>query len=225
MGRRFHADERDREHMMVSHLPAKVKLPVRKTWAINAKHLDQGPTGTCVGHGWRNFLRCAPIQTSAADPNAFKIYKKAILLDPWKDNDSEANLPDGDPGLESGTTVRAGAKAMQQLGRLTSYAWAFSLQPVIEWLLLKGPVVVGVNWYDSMFEPDSKGNVSITPGAQVAGGHCFSIRGYDTSIAKARCIQSWGDGWGYKGDFFLSAKDLERLILENGEVCTAVQSS
>jgi len=225
LGRRPHTDARDHAHLMVHHLPKKLSLPVAKTWAINAQHLDQGNTGTCVGHGWRNFLRCAPIQTSAAKPSAYDIYRSAVLLDPWKENNDEANYPDGDSRLDYGTTVRAGAKAVAAMGKLTSYVWAFSLQPTIEWLLTKGPVVVGVNWYDSMFTPDSKGLVTISPGAQVAGGHCFTIRGGDTKKAQARCIQSWGNEWGYAGDFFLSFKDLERLILEGGEVCTAVQAS
>lgn len=228
LGRRFHRDDRDREpkHLLVNHMVAAAKLPVSKTWLSSTEHLDQGNTGTCVGHGWRNFLRCAPIQTSAVSPSAFDIYRKAVLLDPWTDNDDEARLPDGDPGMDTGTTVRAGAKAMANMHRLTvGYAWAFTLAPAIEWLLTKGPLVVGVNWYDSMFTPDGSGLVTIAPGAALSGGHCFCVRGVNRSTGKVRCIQSWGNTWGHSGDFYLLFSDFERLILEDGEVCTAIQSN
>jgi hypothetical protein len=225
LGRRRHEDVRDLSFRMAENLPKRVDLPVSKMWAINAEHLDQGNTGTCVGHGWRNFLRCAPIQTSAPKPSAFDIYRGAVLLDPWKENNDEANFPDADPRLDYGTTVRAGAKALAGMGRLASYLWSFSLQPTIEWLLTKGPVVVGVNWYDSMFKPDDSGLVRIGANASLEGGHCFCVRGADTKKALVRCIQSWGNDWGKKGDFFLTFKDFERLILDGGEVCTAVQSA
>lgn len=222
LGRRTHTDARDHKHLLHHHLTA-VKLPTSKTWVINSLHLDQGNTSSCVGHGWRNFLRCAPVRTSAVKPSAFDIYRGAILLDPWKSNDAEAKLPDFSPKMQSGTTVRAGAKAVTSLGLLDTYVWAFSLQPTIEWLLTKGPVVVGVNWYDSMFTPDAKGLVTISPNAANAGGHCFLLRGANQTTAMVTCTNSWGNGWGKKGDFLLSFKDLERLISENGEVCTAIQ--
>lgn len=223
-GRRFVADPRDHNFLMRRLLPdaRTLALPARKTWGINKTALDQGETGTCVGHGWRNFLRCAPIRTTAAKPSAFDIYRSAVLKDPWPDNDDEANLPDGDPGLDTGTSVRAGAEALDELGFLKSYVWSFSLQPAVEWVLTLGPVVLGTNWYSS-FRPDAGGIVRISADASVVGGHCYLWRGVDTRRALALCSNSWGDGWGKSGDFYLPFRDLERLILEEGEVCSAVQ--
>jgi hypothetical protein len=224
LGRVVHKDKRDHKHLLVHHLGA-TALPTSKTWGIKSDHLDQGPTSTCVGHGMCNFLRCAPVRTTAGEEMAYRLYKKAVLLDPWKQNDIEATYPDASPKLSSGTTVRAGAKAAASMGLLDTYVWAFSLQPTIEWLLTRGPVVVGVNWYDSMFEPDAKGLVTISPGAQIEGGHCFLLRGANQTKAQVLCTNSWGNGWGKKGDFLLSFKDLERLISEDGEVCTAIQKA
>jgi hypothetical protein len=225
LGRRAHKDERDLlgHNLMRTHLKV-APLPVSKLWTCSSKHLDQGPSSTCVGHGTRNFLRCAPIQTSAPLPSACDLYRKAVLLDPWSENDHEATLPDLDPGMESGTTVRAGAKALAAFGRLTRYAWAFDLQTTVEWVLTHGPVILGTMWYDSMFKPDSKGKVTISPGAQAEGGHCYLLRGVNRQTRMARFINSWGNNWADHGDFFMSFSDLERLISEDGEVCTAVQS-
>lgn len=228
LGRRHHPDPRDHNFLLQNHLPAThetATLPTKKLWTISSAHLDQGPTGTCVGHGWRNFLRCLPIQTTAKKPSAYDIYRDAVLLDPWSDNDDEHSLPDGDPDMDSGTTVRAGAKALANRGKLTSYAWAFDLKTATQWVLTKGPVVLGTNWYQSMFSPDAKGLVTIAPGSSIAGGHCYLWRGVDTVTGLARLTNSWGSGWARYGDFYLSLSDLERLILEDGEVCTAVQRS
>lgn len=226
LGRRRHEDPRDHDHPMRAHLSAEASLPAKRTWTISSVHLDQGPTGTCVGHGWRNFLRCSPIRTTAEHPSAWDIYKKAILLDPWKDNDYEAKFPDGDSRLESGTTVRAGAQAVVDLHKMEGYSWAFDLATTSQWLRGKGPVVIGVNWYDSMFEPDAQGIIRIRPGARVAGGHCVCLRGDDMNKGMARGIQSWGNDWSsLHGDFLIPHEDLERLIHEGGDVCTAIQTA
>jgi len=224
-GRRFSRDDRDHDFLMRRMLAdaREVALPSRKSWRIQATALDQGSTGTCVGHGWRNFLRCAPVKTEKTGPSAFDIYREAVKLDPWADNDDEATLPDGDPGLDSGTSVRAGAQAVTKLGRLKSYVWAFELQPAVEWVLTTGPVVLGTNWYSSLSRPDAEGISRITPTANVVGGHAFLWRGANTKRALALCSNSWGDEWGRSGEFFLPFRDLERLIHEDGEVCTAVE--
>ena len=224
-GRRFEPDDRDRNFLMRRMLadPRRLALPARKTWGISRTALDQGDTGTCVGHAWRNFLRCQPMRTEHGGPSPFDIYRSAVLKDTWAGNDNEAQLPDGDPRLDDGTSVRAGAEAVMGFGRLKSYVWAFALQPVTEWVLTEGPVVLGTNWYSSFMQPDGKGIVRILPTATVVGGHAYLLRGVDTRRALARCSNSWGDGWGLSGEFFLPFRDLERLIHEDGEACSAVE--
>ena len=224
-GRRFVPDDRDRSFLMRRMLAdaRALALPARKTWPIHPKALDQGETGTCVGHAWRNFLRCAPMRTEKSGPSAFDVYRAAVLEDPWRDNDDEARLPDRDPGLDSGTTVRAGAEAVTAFGRMKSYVWAFELQPAIEWVLTQGPVVLGTNWYSSFMRPDRDGIARILPSARVDGGHAYLLRGVDTRRALARCTNSWGDRWGLSGDFLVPFRDLERLIHEDGEACSAVE--
>ncbi len=218
-GRRPSKDERDKNYLMTRLLaPAGTVLPTSKTWRIAAKNLDQGNFGTCVGNGWANFLRAAPIQTSADEAMALQIYDAAILLDEWTDNDQDVNR-------QMGTSVRAGAQAVANMGRLKSYLWAFELQPAVEWVLTKGPVVLGTTWYHSMMFPDKAGIVQIKPRSPIDGGHCFLWRGANTSKALAYCCNSWSDDWGLSGNFYIPFRDLETLIHDDGEVCTAVQKS
>jgi hypothetical protein len=222
-GRRFAPDPDDHKYLMRRRLRAGAPLPSSKTHRIASRSLDQGRTGTCVGHGWTNFLRCAPIQTNKdSDKLRWEIYKAAVVIDEWTDNDTEAQLPNGDAGLQSGTSVRAGAEAVTAKGRLKSYLWAFELQPALEWVLTEGPVVLGVNWYSS-FNPDAEGICKITPTARVDGGHCFLWRGANTRRGLGLCENSWGDEWGKNGSFWLPLSDLERLIHEQGEACSAVE--
>ena len=217
LGRRISKDDRDRGYLMTRLLRKEI-LPTRKTWKIGAANLDQGDTGTCVGNAWANFLRSAPIQTTATEQTAWQIYDYAIRLDEWTDNDNDTDR-------QMGTSVRAGAEAVTQMGRLKSYLWAFELQPAVEWVLTMGPCVLGTNWYTSMFRPDAQGIVQIKPRDRVEGGHCYLWRGVDTKRAMAHCVNSWGDGWNpvMSGDFLIPLRDVERLIREDGEVATAVE--
>jgi hypothetical protein len=226
LGRRVHVDVRDHAFLLRRKLAdvREVSLPARKTWGIAPIALDQGETSTCVGHAWRNFLRCAPMRTEKSGPSAFDLYRAAVLLDPFRENDYEAQLPDHDPGLATGSTIRAGAQAVRQLGRLKSFLWAFELQPAIEWVLTQGPVVLGTEWYASMNRPDREGIVRIGPGARSLGGHAYLWRGVDTKRALALCSNSWGDSYGRSGDFLIPLRDMERLIRDGGECCTAIEA-
>lgn len=224
LGRIPNPDPRDHQFLLRRLLAVPTEpLPTRKTWGFRGPILDQGNTGTCEGHAWRDFLRCAPTQTKTG-PSAWDIYRAAILLDPWASNDAEATLPDNDPGLDGGTDTRSPAAYLTTLGRLKSYLWAFTLADTTAWILRNGPVVFGTNWYGSMFTPDAEGIVRITPNAKVEGGHAYCGRGVDSKRGLVGpIINSWGTGWGLKGQFYVPYEDMERLIAEDGEVCTAVE--
>lgn len=217
-GRRYAYDENDKRFLMTRRLAAPgVSMPTKKTWAIRPLALDQGETGTCVAHAWCNFLRAAPIQSNKGiDQLRWEIYDAAIKIDEWTDNDSDFDR-------QMGTSVRAGAKVITEKGRLKSYLWAFRLQPAVEWVLTQGPVVLGTNWYSSFNRPDDEGIVKITPSATIQGGHAFMWRGADTKRGLALCSNSWGDSYGKSGEFYVSFRDMERLLSEQGEAATAIE--
>jgi hypothetical protein len=76
-----------------------------------------------------------------------------------------------------------------------------------------------------MSNPDAQGFTTIKPKSPIEGGHCYLIRGADSRRALVTCTNSWGDDWGKSGEFYLPFRDLERLIHEDGEVCSAIQKS
>ena len=224
-GRRYSPDPQDRGFLLRRRLAAPgTPLPTRKTWRIAATALHQGSTGTCVGHAWANFLRCAPLRTVKGAPSPYDIYRKAVTLDEWSENDDETGLPDHDAGLDFGTSVRSGAEAVTSFGRLKTYLWAFTLQPALEFVLTQGPVVLGINWYTSFNNPNAEGVIRIRSNAIVDGGHAILWRGADTKRGLALLSNSWGDTWGKSGECYIPLRDLDRLIsLEQGEACTAIE--
>lgn len=195
------------------------RTPIRKLkrrrWRTGPL-LNQGETGTCVGHGWKNWRTCTPVPALPdAAPSAFQIYDQAILVDEFPQNDV-------DPQRQYGTSVRAGAKVIASLGFAHSYVWGFDAATVADYLLTTSPVVFGANWYSGFDTPDAEGIVRVT--GTVRGGHCWLLHGVDMGRGLIEGFNSWGP-WGYheSGHFFFSLEDLERLLHEDGEACDAIE--
>lgn len=227
LGRLHAPDERDRRFLLMDHPVAQAVVKVvAKTWAFFSKPLDQGNTGTCVGFGWKHRLMALPVERPKdAKPSAFDIYDAAILVDEFPDNDHDTDR-------QMGTSVRAGAKVLQAMGLLTEYSWITSAEEAARWIggkdasgqYVGGPVVIGVNWYDSMFQTDPEGILEVS--GQVAGGHCVCINRYLPGRGLFGGIQNWALPWGIHGSghFYLKAEDLDRLLKEDGEGCTPTES-
>lgn len=215
LGRIAAPDERDRLHPMRALLPRRVVRPPWRYWPFPWPSLDQGNTGTCVGHGWKHKVMGPPGPTSKpwAEPTAFTIYYECTQVDEWAGNDN------GD--LQFGTSVRAGAKVLQSRGVITEYTWCWDVDTCLDFLLTKGPVVIGVNFYDGMFGLDPAGFMRV--GGGLAGGHCMLLLGANERTRAVRGLNSWGAGWGQNGRFWMTYDDLARLISEDGEACAAVE--
>lgn len=206
-GRRYAPDVRDQRCLMCDQLPRRMAVrPVRKVWRVWWRG-DQGATSHCVGFAWHGVLRSLP--NVQREPPPFVIYHRAQTLDEWPGENYE------------GTSVRAGAKVLQALGKLTAYAWAFDLETMLNWLAFKGPVVLGTNWLEQMRRPNAAGIVRVS--GRVIGGHAYEAIGYDDATELVYCQNSWGTGWGKRGRFYLRYADLARLIEAKGEVCTATE--
>lgn len=211
LGRLAAPDQRDKQYPMSLAVKPKSESIFRfwRYWR-SSPALDQGATSQCVGFSWTNWLRNAPLMTPAGTLTARLIYNNAQKVDEWEGENYE------------GTSVRAGAKATSDLGHISSYLWATTPEELSSWVLTKGPVVVGTNWYEGMFTPLPNGYVEIT--GQIVGGHAYLVTGYNKILKKYRCQNSWGSCWGRNGNFIIKADDLHRLVFEeNGEACSAIE--
>lgn len=201
------------------------KRPVRrdKQWR-SGQILDQGREGACVGFGWTAEALATPVPVNLAwlkvdaprTPNEFaaNVYHIAKTIDDYAGEDYD------------GTSVLAGAKVMQQFGLIKEYRWAFGIEDVIDSLLAKGPVVLGIWWYDGMY---SAPNGVLKVSGKKVGGHCITAVGYKTAASsktgEASIIlqNSWGEDWGINGLAEISVKDLAALLKDGGEACVPIQ--
>lgn len=213
LGRLAAPDPRD--HLMTLPMPgARAAAAVRlqqRYWG-SSWWGDQGATSQCVAYAWSHYLTDGPVvQLPPRPPQPPQVvYDAAQLIDEWA------------PAAHDGTSVRAGAKVLQQLGFITDYQFAFDLATVVDAVLLRGPVVMGTNWYDRMFDPDPKTGL-VTVDGPLAGGHAWKLDGVNKKSGMARAKNSWGRHWGRGGYFTISFADLERLIHESGEAAIATE--
>jgi papain like protease len=184
-------------------------------WTNPNPVLDQGNFGTCVGNGWANWGNTEPVVDHYDETVARAIYYEATVIDGQPDN------PDAPGGGQQGSTVRSGAKAMQNRGRLGTYAFASSVDDAVAWIKTKGPIVMGTDWTSDMFTPDPTGRIH--PTGAVMGGHCYVGNGYDPTLNDILFEQSWGTSWGVNGTFRMSIPEFITLFDNQGEACASVE--
>lgn len=189
--------------------------------------LDQGYEGACVGFGWAAEAFATPVAVDLRytkpeiprDPHRFArgIYRAAQKVDEWEGENYE------------GTSVLAGAKVMQGYGFVKEYRWAFGIEQVADAVLAKGPVVIGIPWYEGMYETDPAG--VLHPSGDLVGGHCILVIGY--RVADPRLggedgfllQNSWGPRWGGAGIALIDKWDLSNLLRQDGEACVPAKRS
>lgn len=208
-------DDRDGNYPM-SALLAKAEKDSTKTsryWYANGWWGDQGGEPQCVAYAWLHWAEDGPVTqvplARGADPvmPPGKLYKQAQKMDEW-------------PGENyAGTSVRAGAKVLQQYGVIRAYYWAARLREVIDAILFSGPVVVGTDWYEGMMDLDPDGKVH--PTGRLIGGHAYVLNGVNTKKSVFRLKNSWGKEWGKGGHAIISFRDFRTLLQRNGEACLA----
>lgn len=154
------------------------------------------------------------------DEFARGVYQDAQKVDEWPGEDY------------SGTSVLAGAKTVQDRGYMGEYRWAFGVDDALRALGYQGPVVIGIPWYQSMFEPRPSGLVEVTPGG--GGGHAILVRGVSLKARLAgepgpmpvvRLRNSWGHEWGLDGDCYIKVEDFQALLEDQGDCCVPVARS
>jgi hypothetical protein len=133
------------------------------------------------------------------------------------------------PGEEPayfGTSGRAICRAAREMGMISSWWNAFTVDEVLDLLLADdtdwrhfGPVIIGTNWYSSMYELQDDKTLIVSPTARVDGGHETCLIGANTNSETFYAINSWDD----MRLFRLSFKTFERLLNEDGDAIFPVE--
>lgn len=196
-------------------------------WASFFKKFNQ-EGGTCVGHGIKAKMLTAQIISTKRDgpPSPYEIYDWCIVNDEFTDNDN-------DPQRQYGTSVRAGMKYLQAHGYIENYGFAFTIDDFLDGMMVDS-LVLGVNWYSSMWQCDDKtGLLTISPTARIEGGHCLLCDEIDLVRGIASGPNSWGYSFGKivrsnrygprNGRWSWTLETMERLLNENGEAATGIE--
>ncbi len=214
MGRLLQKDKRNLNYLMPKiTVPAQVR---RRYWAGGAV-LDQGDTPQCVGYAGFGWLTGGPV-TNKPDFTPADLYTWARQKDEWPGEDYD------------GTSTLGLMKALKDKGYISEYRWATDAETLVAWILAKGPVIVGTNWYRDMFTPDIHTGFIYPNHSANDGGHEWRIVGADRdkhcpdgTIGALRMVNSWGHGWGELGRAWVSIPVMDRLNKEDGEAVTPTE--
>jgi hypothetical protein len=217
-------DERSKNFPVRAAIPERPKRRTKK-WR-NGVILNQGREGACVGFGWTAEALSTPVAVdlkrlkadAPEEPTAFarSVYHRAKQIDEYDGEDYD------------GTSVLAGAKVMKELGLVKEYRWCFRIEDVIDSILTKGPVVLGIYWYESMYDAPN-GIVDVS--GEIVGGHCITAVGFklakDSATGEDTIIlqNSWGASWGHWGLAEIRVRDLKALLDNDGEACVVTKRS
>lgn len=218
LGRHVEHDPRSRLFGIVT-APAAPRRPV-----LHRRHVpifDQGVattfrgarfaegTGSCTGQALAGALSSGPNRHRFREPTALRLYARGSELD---------EVPGAFPVEDTGSTGLAVCKAAVELGYLSGYRHAFSLDEALAALQAR-PVIVGIAWRVGCDRPDSSGLVRWA--GAVRGGHEVCAVGDDPTRRRVRFANSWGL-WGDRGYFDLSYDDLAAALADDGDVTVPI---
>jgi len=206
LGRRLNHDPRNRAYGVAARLDA--PAPLRTV--MHNRHVpiyDQGRLGSCVANAVCGALSTGPgTARIRSERYIVGVYRWLTAHDPF-----DGTWPPTDTGSDA-TTGGAWAVAT---GRIAEYRHAFTLAEALA-ALQERPVLFGLGWYESMFDPLSDGRLAVT--GSVVGGHEVILDGIDVDAGRVWLTNSWGPAWGVTGRAYLSVDDFDRLRADQGDV-------
>jgi hypothetical protein len=188
-------------------------------WTRKAPVFDQGNLGSCTGNAAVGCIGTEPYVDTlpAIHPLLDEAYAVSVYSAATKIDEFTGEYPPTDTG-SNGLSV---AKVLKAQNLISGYTHAFDFNSALA-ALSTGPVIVGTNWYQSMFNPDSSGIISIAGGSQPVGGHEYILDEIDVPRQLVGMQNSWGTGWGKGGRAYMTFATLQRLLSEQGDVTVFV---
>ena len=202
-------------------------------WTRRIPILDQGNLGSCTGNAGTGVLgtdsagRTATTTVTISAAGAAASHGLFIAGDHALDEAfavalySLATILDGVSGTypptDTGSTGLGVGKALKALGLAGGYTHAFSIA-ALNSALQAGPVMIGIEWLNSMFDTATDGRILLDKASGVAGGHELELSRFDAATGEYWVPNSWNTLWGDKGWGYLTTADLAWLLSQQGDV-------
>jgi hypothetical protein len=216
LGRHIEHDERSLAYA-VEHLVREILPPKTVSWRRWSPILDQGDIGSCTGNALAGALACEPFCTV---PGAGNAYDEKFAIGLYSHATAVDNIPGTFPPEDTGSSGLAVCKVAKSMGLIGSYHHALTVNGLLHALQL-GPVIVGVPWFEGFDRPEANTGVVKVSG-QIRGGHEFLIRAYQHGNTEDQswliADNSWGDGYGVRGQFRFSVTTWRELLDQQADV-------
>lgn len=176
--------------------------PTKRVWSV-PQHLNQRNVGACVGFAYAAELTGEPagdraVTAAEGDRLGFTVYKRARKIGGY--------YSDGMTGPEEGqgVTMEAGALAARDLGLISGFYWADSIDDVRDAVLNHGPVPIALYVRSWLTMPPFDGTVNRLKRSEEPkyGAHAMCVVGYDPAFPFKDGVQpgflirnSWGADW------------------------------
>jgi hypothetical protein len=219
--------------------PSQQKRPRSFTWRVG-QWLNQGFEGRCVEFAICHDLLARPVSVVLSAVLSI-LANKGIYWPAQREDEWEGGSYPGAVPQYEGTSVLAGMKIAARLGFFSQYRWCFGIQDLVQVLGYWGPVILGINWHRDMRDPDADG--FIHPTGPIEGGHAIlahavvikwnrwtqrwnwwgrSWEDVDLDKSYVWLWNSWGPDWGDNGRCKITLRELEQLLLAQGEAAVPV---
>ena len=196
-------------------------------WTRRIPILDQGQLGSCTGNALTGVLgtdsagRTATISVNVKRDSHKVFTAGSHVLDEtfataaYELNTRLDSIPGQFPPNDTGSSSLGAGKTGVALGLFSGYTHAVS-NLALKSALQKGAVLIGIPWLESMFTPDSGGNVPVDRRSGLAGGHELAVSAWDG--ARYRIDNSWGVSWGLAGSAWIAETSMAWLLQQGGDV-------
>lgn len=185
----------------------------RKIWKPGPA-LDQD-WDACVAFAWAGLFMAAPtgdVHATAEQGRALAFRINVAALNIANDGYNAAEL---------------GGEWAKRRGLIDDYAAATDVDDLAATVTTIGPVVFTCDWYlPSMGGTRGDGSIAVRPNDNPVM-HCVFIHGYDPArvvrgVARPafKFRNSWSRNWGQKGSAWITATDLDRLLVDAGGYAT-----
>lgn len=222
LGRLYAPDPRDRAHELTPksmiEIPRGVIGRRKLPWRLGPI-LDQGTTSECVIFTAAQLMQSAPfIHALGWERSRFtQVYLESQKHDEF-------------PGENyNGTSMRGAMKVLTDLGLIREYLWCYDEDTAREYLVTRGMMGFGTDWFAGMNTPSAKG-AYVEPEGSWQGGHEYTMRWYYNSKHRKypdsyEFVNSWGPDYGDRGLFRMKADSVRHLWLQrNGDLVSPIET-